>query len=68
MRTVSEMCPKKQFYHHKNVWMVSIVKFEFLGYNGLKPVLSSPPLPLSAPSASDDDDALMLGQSAKLEI
>ena len=31
------MCPKKQFYHHKNVWTVSIVKFEFLGYNGLSP-------------------------------
>ena len=29
------MCPKKQFYHHKNIWTVSIVKFEFLGYNGL---------------------------------
>ena len=27
------MCPKKQFYHHKNVWTVSIVKFEFPGYN-----------------------------------
>ena len=27
------MCPKKRFYHHKNVWTVSIVKFEFLGYN-----------------------------------
>ena len=27
------MCQKKQFYHHKNVWTVSIVKFEFLGYN-----------------------------------
>ena len=32
-RTVSEMCPKEQFYHHKNVWTVSIVKFEFPGYN-----------------------------------
>ena len=30
------MCPKKQFYHHKNVWTVSIVKFEFLGYNAIK--------------------------------
>ena len=29
------MCPKKQFYHHKNVWTVSIVKFEFLGYNDI---------------------------------
>ena len=33
LRTVYEMCPKKQFYHHKNVWTVSLVKFEFLGYN-----------------------------------
>ena len=36
IRTVSEMCPKKQFYHHKNIWTVPIVKFEFLGYNANK--------------------------------
>ena len=30
---VSEMCQKKQFYHHKNVWTVYLVKFEFPGYN-----------------------------------
>ena len=28
------MCQKKQFYHHKNVWTVSLVKYKFLGYNG----------------------------------
>ena len=27
------MCSKKQFHYQKNVRPVSIVKFEFLGYN-----------------------------------
>ena len=33
IRTVCEMCSKKQFYYQKNVCPVSLVKFEFLGYN-----------------------------------
>ena len=34
IRTVCEICSNWQFYYQKNVHPVSIVKFEFLGYNG----------------------------------
>ena len=35
------MCSKKQFYYQKNVRPVSLVKFEFLGYNGLNKLKST---------------------------
>ena len=60
IRTVCEMCSKKQFHYQKNVRPVSIVKFEFLGYN----VCTYNMLRLLASRSSEDESRTMMESSA----